>query len=67
LNTYVYVFYKNTASLKNRTSPRSALPLCKAKNLSKGEGAVYDLQCRKVDVKKMRGIYIKNGKKYVIL
>ncbi|MCK8621558.1 rhamnogalacturonan lyase [Prevotella sp. E13-27] len=34
---------------------------------SKGEGAVYDLQGRKVDVTKMRGIYIKNGKKYVIL
>jgi hypothetical protein len=29
-------------------------------------GTVYDLQGRKVNATKMRGIYIKSGKKYVI-
>jgi rhamnogalacturonan endolyase len=32
----------------------------------KTDNAIYDLQGRKINVTKMRGIYIKNGKKYVI-
>ena len=30
------------------------------------ENAIYDLQGRKINAINMRGIYIKNGKKYVI-